>query len=321
MSQARVDKEPKSFSTWTARDRGRRLCEMTPLRDKRLCRFGVVPRPVTRLLRTTAREGREVGEATSIGESGGSAPPSPATARTPSPEELTAVVALDGPAGSGKSTVARRVASALGWRFVDTGATYRAVTLAVLRSGVDVADPAAVTAVAKQAQVVLGTEPGHPSVMLDGEDVSSAIRSPEVTAAVSAVSAVPEVRTVLIALQRQAMGTTGAVVEGRDIATVVAPHAALTVYLDARPEVRAARRAGEVHAGVAPRAGDDATDELRRREDVLASLMRRDALDSRTNQLVAADGAVHLDTSDLTLDEVVDVVAEWARQAVEVGTR
>ncbi|MGB8651544.1 MAG: (d)CMP kinase [Mycobacteriales bacterium] len=230
----------------------------------------------------------------------------------PSPEQLTHVVALDGPAGSGKSTVSRLVAARLGWRFVDTGATYRALTLAALRAGADVTDPVAVERAVADAEVVLSTDPAVPTVRLDGEDVSQAIRGAEVTAAVSAVSAHPNVRARLVTLQRQAMGTAGAVVEGRDIATVVAPRALVKVYLDARPDVRARRRAGDHHAGVAVQGISEAEVSAR----VARDLARRDGLDSQTNRLEVSDGAVHLDTSDLSLDQVVDLIVEMTRAAV-----
>jgi cytidylate kinase len=222
----------------------------------------------------------------------------------PSIEELTKVVALDGPAGTGKSTVCRLVAQRLGWRFVDTGATYRAVTLAVLRAGADPEDASAAERAARAADVTLITDPASPGVLLDGVDVGADIRTPEVTAAVSAVSTHPGVRTLLVELQRRAMGTDGAVVEGRDIATVVAPQAAVKVFLDARPEVRAARRAGEL-TGTVP--SDPAA--------VQAALLARDARDNQTNALVPSGGAVHVDTSDLTLDQVVDAVVALVAQA------
>ena len=236
----------------------------------------------------------------------------------PAPEELTRVVALDGPAGSGKTTVARRSAQALGWRFVDTGATYRAVTLAVLRSGLDpqaaAVDPdvaAAVAEVARAADVTLSTDPAEGWVRLDGEDVSREIRGPEVTGAVSAVSGVRAVRAVLVDLQRRLMGRDGAVVEGRDIATVVAPFAAVKVYLDAEPEERARRRAGEHRT----RRADDEASRQASREAVQAALVARDALDNQTNRLEASDGAVHLDTTYLALDEVVAAVLDLAARA------
>ena len=159
------------------------------------------------------------------------------------------VVALDGPSGSGKSTAAKGVARALGWRYVDTGATYRAATLAVLRAGTDLGDPAAIAARVDQVlaadQLRLSTDPDAPTVRLGDDDVSEQIRSAEVTASVSAVSAVPAVRAGLVALQRRLMGTDGAVAEGRDIGSVVAPDAAVKVYLDADQAVRAQRRAAE----------------------------------------------------------------------------
>jgi cytidylate kinase len=252
----------------------------------------------------------------------------------PDVADLTRVVAVDGPAGSGKSTVARAAAQALGWRFVDTGATYRAVTLQVLRAGVDLADPAAVAAAAAQADVELDTEPAQRGVRLNGEDVSAEIRGAAVTAAVSGVSAVPAVRRQLVALQRRLMGLDGAVVEGRDIATVVAPQAAVKVYLDARPEVRARRRAVEL-APVAPaaptgtgtgaRESGTATAEAALLPDEVASveqsLRLRDELDSRTNSLVATEGAVHLDTSDLTVQQVVAEIVTLAERAGVAGAR
>jgi cytidylate kinase len=207
---------------------------------------------------------------------------------------------LDGPAGTGKSTVARLTAQRLGWRFVDTGATYRAVTLAVLRAGADPEDPRACEAVARDVRVELSTDPAVSSVLLGGEDVTAEIRQPAVTAAVSAVSSHPAVRAVLVDLQRAVMGTAGAVVEGRDIATVVAPRAAVKVYLDARPEVRAARRARETQTSSSATHGE---------------LTARDRRDSQTNQLSPSSGAVHLDTSDLTLEQVVDEVVALVRDA------
>jgi cytidylate kinase len=212
------------------------------------------------------------------------------------------VIALDGPSGSGKSTVARGVARTLGWRYVDTGATYRAATLAALRASVPLDDPAAVAAAVGAAAIELSVDPDAPGVRLDGEDVSAEIRGPEVTSAVSAVSAVPQVRTQMVALQRSLIGT-GAVVEGRDIGTAVAPDAPVKVYLDASPEVRASRRAAEGTVGDVPA--------------VAADLARRDQLDSsrKASPLQAAADAVHLDSSALSADEVVARVLELARAA------
>lgn len=222
----------------------------------------------------------------------------------------TRVIALDGPSGSGKSTVARRLATRLDWRYVDTGATYRAATLAVLRRGADLADPLEVSATVSAARIELSTDPAAPRVLLDGEDVSVVIRSPEVTAAVSAVSAVPEVRTLLVALQRELAGSDGAVLEGRDIGTVVMPYAPVKVFLDASPEIRAGRRAGDIDAGVPTAEGD-----LVAR--VTLDLARRDGLDSSraASPLQAAPDAVHLDSGDLDADAVVERVLVLARSA------
>ena len=226
------------------------------------------------------------------------------------PTATTPVIALDGPSGSGKSTVARRVAATLGWRYVDTGATYRAATLAVLRSGVDLGDAAAVASVVAGVRIDVSTDPSVPGARLDGEDVSTVIRGAEVTAAVSAVSAVPEVRRALVALQRTLAGDAGAVLEGRDIGTAVFPEAPVKVFLDASPEVRASRRAGDTDAGVSAQAADLLAT-------VGADLARRDRLDSSraTSPLAAAADAVHLDSSALDAAAVVERVLALAREA------
>ena len=226
-------------------------------------------------------------------------------------------VALDGPSGSGKSTVARGVARALGWRYVDTGATYRAATLAALRAHADLSDPEQVTAAVARADICLTTDPDAPTVRLDGRDVSQAVRGAEVTAAVSAVSAVPEVRRLMVALQRDAVGDRGAVVDGRDIADVVLPDALVKVYLNASPAVRAARRAADADTGVqAPTAtgglSGDATPGVTAClvEAVAADLARRDHLDrTRTaSPLRIAADAVQLDSDRLSADQVIEQV-------------
>lgn len=203
------------------------------------------------------------------------------------------IVTLDGPGGTGKSTVSRLVAARAGLPHLDTGAYYRAVTLAVVGAGVDPSDPVEVTRIAEQLS--LSQDAGR--MYLDGRDVSVEIRSEPVTAAVSAVSAHPLVRRRLVGLQREWIERHGsrAVVEGRDIGSVVAPDAEVKVFLNATPEVRARRRALEI--------GDD-------ERTVLADLNRRDRLDTtRTaSPLVVPEGAVILDTSALTLEEVVDRV-------------
>ena len=230
---------------------------------------------------------------------------------TPAPHSR--VIALDGPSGSGKSTVARGVATRLGLRYVDTGASYRAATLAALRSGADLGDEAAVLAAVQAATIDLSTDPATPAVRLDGEDVSAEIRGAAVTSAVSAVSAVPAVRALLVERQREWAGD-GAVIEGRDIGTVVAVDAPVKVFLDASQDVRAARRAGDVDAGVAGPGGATGTQVL---EAVAADLARRDGLDSSraTSPLQAAPDAVHVDSSALAADQVIARVLELAAAA------
>jgi cytidylate kinase len=211
---------------------------------------------------------------------------------------FTAVIALDGPSGTGKSTVARAVARRLHSRYLDSGAMYRAATALVLNTGTDPADAAAVAALVVGADLRLSTDPGDQVVIIDGVDVTTEIRGQAVTAAVSAVSAIAEVRVHLVDQQRALIGDGGIVVEGRDIASVVWPQAEVKVYLTASPEVRAQRRAGElVTADVSA---------------VAADLERRDRLDSTraVSPLVHADGAVELDTSHLDIDGVVDAIVE-----------
>jgi len=208
------------------------------------------------------------------------------------------MVAMDGPSGTGKSTAARRLAAELGASYLDTGSMYRAVTLQVLRAAVDPTDTAAVDAATQALPLAVGTDPEHPHVELAGEDVSAEIRGAQVTAAVSAVSAVPAVRQRLVAHQRRiAAASTRIVVEGRDIGTVVLPGADLKVYLTASAQDRAQRRADQDAA--AGRRVDIA--------DVLADVRRRDHLDSTraTSPLSRAPDAVLLDTSGIDLDEVL----------------
>jgi cytidylate kinase len=224
------------------------------------------------------------------------------------PAPFTGVVAMDGPSGTGKSTVARRLAARLGARYVDTGAMYRAATLAVLRAGVPLSEPEAISRVVAEARIAISTDPSAPAVELDGARVDTEIRSGEVTAAVSAVSAVPEVRRVLVALQRELIGSGGVVVEGRDIGTVVCPAARPKIFLTASPEARARRRAGEL----GPRADLAA---------VAADIERRDRLDSTraTSPLAKAADAVEVDTTHLDADQVVDRLVETVRAARDDG--
>jgi cytidylate kinase len=204
------------------------------------------------------------------------------------------VIAIDGPAGSGKSTVARRLADRLGLEYLDTGAMYRAVTFAALRRGIDPTDPEPVAQLARAVDLEVSVE----EVRVDGTDATIEIRGPEVSRAVSAVAANPEVRAELVRRQREwANERGGGVLEGRDIGTVVFPDALLKVYLTARPDVRAERRAAEV-------TGLDY-------ETVAADMARRDALDQgrATDPLRQADDAIELDTSDMTIDEIVNELA------------
>jgi cytidylate kinase len=217
------------------------------------------------------------------------------------------VVAIDGPSGSGKSSTARGVADRLGLRYLDTGAQFRAMTVWMLRHGVDVHDPDAVADRAGEADIVSGTDPLAPTITLDGEDVATEIRSAATTASVSPVATVPAVRRLLLDLQRAIISTAlaegGIVVEGRDIGSVVWPEADVKLYLTADPAARAARRAAEsVGASV------DATE---------ADLLRRDAIDSArtTAPLVVPEGAVHLDTTPWDLDEVIDRVVQIVEDA------
>jgi cytidylate kinase len=211
------------------------------------------------------------------------------------------VVAIDGPAGSGKSTVARGVAAALGLPTLDTGAMYRATALAALEAGVDLADADAVTAVARAADITVE----HGVTTLDGADVSDEIRGPRVTGAVSQVAAHPAVRTVLVERQRAWVERHGGgVVEGRDIGTVVLPDAPLKVFITARDDVRAARRQhDEAHAQRAVDA-DSVRDALNQRDRADGTLGRA------TRPEDAAPDAVVVDTSDVTAEEVIaDLVA------------
>jgi cytidylate kinase len=216
------------------------------------------------------------------------------------------VVAIDGPAGSGKSTTARGVADALGLHMLDTGAMYRAVTLAATQAGIDIGDGDAVAAIAQRA----GIELGDGSVHLDGRDVSAEIRGPEVTAAVSAVSSHPAVRKVLVDRQRAwVLEHGGGVVEGRDIGTVVFPDALVKVFLDADNDVRAARRRRDEEASAREVAVDVVRDALTERDRADASLGR--ALRAED----AATDAMVVDTSNSSVDEVVAAIVARVRAA------
>jgi cytidylate kinase len=222
------------------------------------------------------------------------------------------VIAMDGPAGSGKSTAARRVAVELGLRYLDTGAMYRALTWWLREHGVDLTDTSAVLARLSEPLIAIGTDPAAPEITVDGKDVAGSIRTRDVSNSVSIVAVIPQVRARLIAMQRDiiadAAARRGIVAEGRDIGTVVAPDAAIKVYLTASEDVRAERRSADLAADPA------ATVEATRREQA-----RRDQRDAA--QMVMADDAVEVDTSMLDTDEVVALVIDLvrARQAVSRG--
>jgi cytidylate kinase len=210
------------------------------------------------------------------------------------------VIALDGPSGTGKSTVARGLARRLGFRYIDTGAMYRAVTWAVLREGIDPDDADAVTALAGRTKVVVTTDPDDQHVTVDGHRVDGEIRSKAVTVAVSPVSAAPGVRSLLVAAQRELIGAGAVVVEGRDIGTVVAPDAALKVFLTASSDARASRRSRQ----------DGSTDHRA----TAADLDRRDTYDSSRvhSPLRAAEDAVPVDTTAMGVAEVIQRLVDLA---------
>jgi CMP/dCMP kinase len=220
------------------------------------------------------------------------------------------VVAVDGPAGTGKSSVSRGLARELHARYLDTGAMYRIVTLAALRAGVDLTDQEGVAAVASIAKLSVGYDPDEDRSYLDSEDVSTEIRGDEVTKAVSAVSSVPAVRTRLVDLQRAlAAGPGSVVVEGRDIGTVVLPDADVKIYLTASAETRARRRNDQNIASGLP---DDY-------DSVLADVRRRDHLDMTraVSPLQAASDAVVVDTSEMTESEVIAHLLQLVKQRSE----
>ena len=218
-------------------------------------------------------------------------------AKDPAAEYSGIVIAVDGPAGSGKSTAARGVARALRLCYLDTGSTYRALTWWLLAQGVDVGDARAVTAHLDRPAIEVGTDPEDPAVRVDGADVAGPIRTREVSNAVSAVATIPAVRSHLIAMQQQIIADAlaaghGIVAEGRDIGTVVAPDAPVKVFLNASEAARARRRTAELSADPA------ATIAVTQAEQA-----QRDRSDA-PNMLMAPD-AVEIDTTTLGLDEVI----------------
>jgi CMP/dCMP kinase len=218
------------------------------------------------------------------------------------------IVAIDGPAGSGKSTVAREVARRLGFTYLDSGAMYRAVTLRALEEDADLDDGATLGALARGLDIQLRRRDGeNVQVMVDGRDVSEAIRDPRVTGASSTVAAHPQVREALLEKQRALMASGNYVVEGRDIGTVVAPDAPVKVFLTADPEERARRRAAELE-----RRGLSID-----RDEVRAAIEQRDNLDSTRSAapLRRADDAELIDTTGLDAGEVADRIVELVTRA------
>ena len=212
------------------------------------------------------------------------------------------VVAVDGPSGAGKSSASRSAAIALGLRYLDTGSMYRALTWWLLDQSVEVSDAAAVARLAAEPAIEVGTDPHAPWTRVNGIDVSAAIRTPEVTAAVSTVAAVPEVRGHLVAQQREIIANAqGIVAEGRDIGTVVAPDAQVKVFLTAQSAARADRRAAEASwSAISP-------------QQTQVELDRRDRLDAA--QSGKAADAVEIDSTRLDLDQVVDIIVRLAQVA------
>jgi len=212
------------------------------------------------------------------------------------------VIAIDGPSSSGKSTVSRAVAQELGYSYLDTGAMYRAITWFALENSVDLDDPEQIAACAAVVELSESTQPDEPGITVGGTDVSVAIRSAEVTSAVSRVAAVQQVRDLMVARQRTiaADSTNGIVIEGRDIGNVVLPDADLKVFLTADQEARALRRALEL--------GKDP-------QEVEQSLARRDAADTSraASPLVMADDAIEVDTTHLELHEVITHILDLVR--------
>lgn len=221
-------------------------------------------------------------------------------------------IAIDGPSGAGKSTVARLVAQNLGFRYIDTGAMYRACTLHALRNNLDVYDEAAVSADTESLDLRLEAGNGLPFIFMNGENVSDAIRGKEVTANVSVVCSYRRVREAMVSQQRKFAEEGGVIMDGRDIGTYVLPGAALKIYLTADPRERGHRRYLEwQEKGI----GKDMSE-----EDIVEDIIRRDTLDStrEINPLRQAEDAVLLDTTGMSVDEVVRAIeALWKEKGTD----
>ncbi len=219
------------------------------------------------------------------------------------------IVAIDGPAGAGKSTVARRVAARLGFLYIDTGAMYRAVGLWALRAGIELDDMHRLEQLAREARIEL--DGSGRRVRLNGEDVTEAIRAPEVSEAASRASAAPGVRRALVEMQRRMGAETSVVMEGRDIGSVVFPEAEVKIFLGAAPAVRAGRRGREGREKGRPASG----------EEVLVEIEARDRRDRgrADSPLLQAPDAVYVDTSELTIEEVEETILRIVRERTSNG--
>lgn len=215
-------------------------------------------------------------------------------------------MAIDGPAGAGKSTIARRVAERLGFVYIDTGAMYRAVALKALRSGADTGDPERLEQIAREARIAF--EPGGSRVLLDGEDVTAAIRAPEISPAASRVSVFPGVRRAMVEMQRQMAAFESVVMEGRDIGSVVFPDADVKIFLDADPAVRAARRIRELEEKGQKLDSAEVEREIRERD--LRDSTRADS------PLVRAPGAVAIDTTPMSIEQVEQAILDVIQERI-----
>lgn len=218
------------------------------------------------------------------------------------------IIAIDGPAGSGKSTTARLVAQKLGYIYIDTGAMYRALTLKVIELGIDPNDESSIIKIAENTKIELLYENGNLKVILDGKDVSEKIRSPEVTSLVSIVSAHPKLRDIMVKKQRELGRNGGVVMDGRDIGTVVFPDADLKIFMTADVKERAKRRQKELKA-------QGFNVEI---EKLIKEIEERDKFDStrEVGPLKKADDAIEIDTTNLTIDEQVELVLKKAYELI-----